>query len=1116
MRSYLKCGYRLNNNGTAYTILGKMGTGASCVAYHAIDERTGQKCVLKEYYPLAIDLRRTSNGELTCSNKDCDKLKKGVERFSEAIERQIKLRNNRELMNQTFYVLDKFRKNNSLYVVVPEFDGTTYLNNEVLSLYDRIRVCKSVAEYVKHCHNSGYLCLDIKPENIYVVPETPEFAMFFDFDSVCKKEEILFGRSTSYTDNWAAPEQIMPSGYSVISEQTDIYILGELLFWSIFNRHSRDEEHRRKCEYIFSDTEYDIDLNEKARELLSLIFQNTIRSSKNNRFHNVEKYIAILDELLIEVYPHKEKIVSNMPTRSINFVGREPELLQVRKMLNSKHVAVLSGVGGIGKSEIAKRFVETSAGEYNSIIYLTYSYNLVETILKTNFISEFEQKDKETDEHFCHRKVDKLFELYRGKNLLIIDNLNVEVEDIEHKDIFEKLCARSCDMIITTRCNQEAYFGTQIFIGEMSQEQLEQVYNNYCAYDEEQKDSVGKMISAVHRHTLVVELIAKQAKVAGYSPKEMLNRLLEGGVLRLEKDYVKWDLKKATVAEHVKGLFSIANVSAYQRELLLKIAFMPVSGVRARSFYEFYGIKNHNDIRYLIDNGWIQERDSLYGGISMHPVVASVVIGFMQNDEETVDSFYSDTCGSMIKFNGDESIDPTDYIAICDAVAMQSIANKICLQSMADFLVRYQNSFSKYGHTEERIELIKYAIGIYDAIYPKEKYVAVREYAYENYAVLINDREHATEHKDLCMEHLKLAKKNKDLFLQVLWYLRLYYSSVKKNQWDISLMYTVYFMRILWLSYKLEKENKKKKSRFLCEDHLTKLYYGYMIEWKPRLHNIIYLNQAGCYESYSENNVFFTKDSKLEVNYIQQAISIRRRFKSGRTINATSNSISVVIDEAKLKILERKYDEAAERLQYVVDYFSEHGIPETSSLYVVHDILGSIALTQEKYDDAIREYKKCLEIADKLNYKKNYSIRIGLSRAYTYIGAYDEARELNSCLIEDLKQVEKEARGHSMAETYYNVGCYYFERKDVKNAEKFLQHSIKHFNACGIYGNRTNIGRARCECKLCEIYMVGENNDNIEELLKSAIKTFQDCLGDRHIDTIKSKQLYNTFLAIKR
>ena len=178
MRTYLSNGYRIKTEQIrAYTIVNMFGEGASCVAYFAIDEQTNAKCVLKEYYPAYISITRDKSGRLFCDEHETDKFQRGLERFNGAVNTQVKLRNTDGSMNQIFYIIDRFDANGTSYVVVPQYNGWTYSNNEDISLYDRIRTCRSVINYVIQCHSGGYLCLDIKPDNIFVIPETSELAI---------------------------------------------------------------------------------------------------------------------------------------------------------------------------------------------------------------------------------------------------------------------------------------------------------------------------------------------------------------------------------------------------------------------------------------------------------------------------------------------------------------------------------------------------------------------------------------------------------------------------------------------------------------------------------------------------------------------------------------------------------------------------------------------------------------------------------------------------------------------------------------------------------------------------------------------------------------------------
>ena len=282
-------------------------------------------------------------------------------------------------------------ENNTVYVVSPEFSGWDYSNNRIMPLYDRIRVCRSVTRYVANLHEEGYLCLDIKPDNILVLPETSEFAMFYDFDSVRRTEVIRNGIRSMYTESWAAPEQLIPSKYQSISEATDIYILGELVFWSLFDRHSKDEEHRWFTPFDFNESQYYVILSDKAKSIFTDFFHHTIISSIKGRYESANCLLVELDKIIDELYPKKESLISGgIPKNNIPLIGRKKEIRAIEECLGLNHMAFLIGVGGIGKSTVARDYLHSVKTKYNNIIVFLFQYNLFYTISNKQFISNYE------------------------------------------------------------------------------------------------------------------------------------------------------------------------------------------------------------------------------------------------------------------------------------------------------------------------------------------------------------------------------------------------------------------------------------------------------------------------------------------------------------------------------------------------------------------------------------------------------------------------------------------------------------------------------------------------------------------------------------------------------
>ena len=55
---------------------------------------------------------------------------------------------------------------------------------EPLTLKECLTLVRSTAEVIRRIHDHGWLYLDIKPENIFVLEGTHEIVQLFDFDSL--------------------------------------------------------------------------------------------------------------------------------------------------------------------------------------------------------------------------------------------------------------------------------------------------------------------------------------------------------------------------------------------------------------------------------------------------------------------------------------------------------------------------------------------------------------------------------------------------------------------------------------------------------------------------------------------------------------------------------------------------------------------------------------------------------------------------------------------------------------------------------------------------------------------------------------------------------------------
>ena len=229
MSNYLNENYIIKHPSISgvYKINKKIGEGANTIAYEAEYTNNGLKSIhiLKEYYPKSMKIDRDEHGKLIFDN--IEKFNLGKEKFISSGKRQNELRMIGDLTNETPYLQNIFELNNTVYLDVIKYEGTTLDEVSNISLIDKLKLCLSVCKLVYTYHQNGYLCLDLKPQNIFVLKDKTELIHFIDFDAIDKKENIKFGNNVhKYSLHWSAPEQRNPFAYSKISEKSYIYALG--------------------------------------------------------------------------------------------------------------------------------------------------------------------------------------------------------------------------------------------------------------------------------------------------------------------------------------------------------------------------------------------------------------------------------------------------------------------------------------------------------------------------------------------------------------------------------------------------------------------------------------------------------------------------------------------------------------------------------------------------------------------------------------------------------------------------------------------------------------------------------------------------------------------------
>ena len=669
-RTFLNDGTIINLKGTEYRILELKGRGASCVVYLAENCTNKRIVLIKELYPIDLGIFRDKENNLIVPNSFCEHFKFYKHKLCEAYKLQLEFHNSDETGNYISDAETMVEAYSTLYVIMNKVVGSSYDKVVPENITDVLEVCKSVATVIGFYHKKGYLHLDIKPDNIYVLKETNQIINLFDFDTVKLKSDLENGNYIASTNKISAPEiskaeidEFTGKYLQEVDERADIYAIGHILFEKVMERNAKISDIILGKKFNLEKTKLLKNSSPQLREKIQEIFQHTVVRMKSERYSNTDELIKTLDQALKIATEEKDGyLIDNnitVTTSSNYYISRKDKLSEIRQHLENYHIAYLYGIGGIGKSETAREYAEEYRDSYTTIQLSVYSGDLKALIAGLKFSS-----DDKTGDYFEKdiniRYETKLSLLSKAminneKTLLIIDNYNVEPDSDEYKknvEVMKDLKKLHIHILFTTRTSPNDD-KTKIDIEELSKEELRHMFFAINPKDKDKEEriaQVDELIETAYSHTLTVDLVAHQTvKIEEYNKRtlsEYITVLKKSGMnsgINVAVDNNKDGNGKSTIVfEHIKALFNLSSLTDKERYIMVNACLLPLSGMPVAEFETFIDLENHPDsessdgwgedstITNLVKSGWMKRIDNGVSRIALHPLVAEVVANELQ------------------------------------------------------------------------------------------------------------------------------------------------------------------------------------------------------------------------------------------------------------------------------------------------------------------------------------------------------------------------------------------------------------------------------------------------------------------------------------------------------
>lgn len=433
---------------------------------------------------------------------------------------------------------------------------------------------------------------------------------------------------------WIAPRDITASDWagSIMDglRRSDVYVI-------IVSRNSiasgevtkEVTEATRTCQYILPFKVDGEELSDRLRyHLAPCHWLDAVVPPLEQRIEELKQRIWNLSgEDSVYVNAHCRKLVEKMVYPKGLFVGRDNEIETIAQMLEENHVLFLQGMGGIGKSEIAKGYAKAYRNRYDTVIFASYTSNLLdlvngdEIIIENLHQSQASGEDAESPEAYFRRKLQTLKELSSSRTLLIIDNFDTESD--EH---LEDLINGPYHLIFTTR-NDHSSYPTLPVHRIRDFETVRKIFAANYGRSIAPKDEavVDEILQLVNCHTITVELIAKQMKASFAKPQKMLELLKASGTNTHLKEKVKREGEEAQSAfAFIRGLFQLSGLTEGEKYILCCMCMVPYSGIEITMFGEFLQLEDYDEINSLLAKSWLM-LDEDTDMLMLHPVIGDVV-----------------------------------------------------------------------------------------------------------------------------------------------------------------------------------------------------------------------------------------------------------------------------------------------------------------------------------------------------------------------------------------------------------------------------------------------------------------------------------------------------------
>lgn len=332
-----------------------------------------------------------------------------------------------------------------------------------------------------------------------------------------------------------------------------------------------------------------------------------------------------------------------LPEKPLLF-GREDELSKISEIFDWSNYVVLTGIGGIGKSQLALSYAHTLnvKGDWTiQHIICEDSELLQQALCKLQFTDFPEGTGADRPSEVISR-----LKANEQKALIILDNLNHPFSDYDYQ-LFQKLVKCNVQVLITSRYPLIKDKRHLIHVASLDDDLLLKLYEYYrfedssdhSSYITNSEATLKQIFPLIERHTLMVTLLAKLPERCFLDERAILEMLKTGLPLPMECVDIELNGRQieSTIYEIIKKLFDISKLSKQEKSILFCMICVPNNGIDVEMFRDLANCIR-KDIVSLKKRQWITVDEETHI-IRLHPLICEAILAM----DETKDFWHMST-----------------------------------------------------------------------------------------------------------------------------------------------------------------------------------------------------------------------------------------------------------------------------------------------------------------------------------------------------------------------------------------------------------------------------------------------------------------------------------------